>query len=92
MLNYQAWEKDPATISSPGYCGSLTRVTGTKQRRHLLLAFPFSSLPISGPGLQGILLSWETQCWFVFSRPFSSLFPCISFPCSWALVVILERL
>ncbi|KAI5939788.1 Regenerating islet-derived protein 3-gamma [Manis javanica] len=28
VLNYQAWEKDPATISSPGYCGSLTRVTG----------------------------------------------------------------
>ncbi|XP_033694229.1 LOW QUALITY PROTEIN: lithostathine-like [Tursiops truncatus] len=28
VLNYVAWEKDPSTSSSPGYCGSLSRNSG----------------------------------------------------------------
>ncbi|XP_039708458.1 regenerating islet-derived protein 3-gamma-like isoform X2 [Pteropus medius] len=28
VLNYLAWERNPATISNPGYCGSLSRNSG----------------------------------------------------------------
>ncbi|XP_036158204.1 regenerating islet-derived protein 3-alpha-like isoform X1 [Myotis myotis] len=28
VLDYLAWEKNPATISNPGYCGSLSRSSG----------------------------------------------------------------
>ncbi|XP_006873820.1 PREDICTED: regenerating islet-derived protein 3-gamma-like [Chrysochloris asiatica] len=28
VLNYLSWERDPATISNPGYCGTLSRNTG----------------------------------------------------------------
>ncbi|XP_065746816.1 lithostathine-like [Phocoena phocoena] len=28
VLNYVAWETDPSTSSSPGYCGSLSRSSG----------------------------------------------------------------
>ncbi|XP_058406628.1 regenerating islet-derived protein 3-gamma-like isoform X2 [Diceros bicornis minor] len=28
VLHYSAWEKDPAIISNPGYCASLSRSTG----------------------------------------------------------------
>nr|XP_008537458.1 PREDICTED: regenerating islet-derived protein 3-gamma-like isoform X2 [Equus przewalskii] len=28
VLNYFAWERDPATVSNPGYCASLSQSTG----------------------------------------------------------------
>lgn len=28
VLNYVAWERNPSTISNPGYCGSLSRSSG----------------------------------------------------------------
>ncbi|XP_068420601.1 lithostathine isoform X2 [Eschrichtius robustus] len=28
VLNYVAWERNPATVSNPGYCGSLSRNSG----------------------------------------------------------------
>ncbi|XP_034856368.1 regenerating islet-derived protein 3-gamma-like isoform X2 [Mirounga leonina] len=28
VLNYFAWERDPSTITNPGYCGSLSSSTG----------------------------------------------------------------
>ncbi|XP_060025287.1 lithostathine-like isoform X2 [Lagenorhynchus albirostris] len=34
VLNYVAWEKDPSTSSSPGYCGSLSRNSGYLKWRH----------------------------------------------------------
>ncbi|XP_055395096.1 lithostathine [Bubalus kerabau] len=35
VLNYVAWETDPAAISSPGYCGSLSKSSGyLKWRDH----------------------------------------------------------
>nr|XP_008537460.1 PREDICTED: regenerating islet-derived protein 3-gamma-like isoform X2 [Equus przewalskii] len=28
LMHYRAWEKSPATVSNPGYCGSVSRSTG----------------------------------------------------------------
>ncbi|KAJ8777483.1 hypothetical protein J1605_014472, partial [Eschrichtius robustus] len=45
VLNYVAWEQNPATISNPGYCERLSRNTGKKQRRSLLLSLFHPLIP-----------------------------------------------